>query len=443
MFNKNTLISECTSKLLHHDKVSGKDVIITYMRVCHFTLALIYLQEQMKKRNLHQIKNFENYFDDSPFRSFMQIKEPKVLKRPKQDDKMWIKQKEINSYVSLLSLFNDDIIFIKNLGILGHRIARLVKRSGWTFAFLYLKECYRLVMWFLAGTPETKSPGKGLLVRRSPNGLPSILPLNLQSFLLNWKENIVNSKIILSCLSIYRVFPTKPKISLSTITEPFTGITESLPVTGIKISLREFYKGKIKCLPAKLINQNSAGPNLMRGTYGAPFDALAFLHEPIVLFNYVSLCLSTKNFYIIWQLFCCIFIGIIPYISVLLLYGTNKRFKLGKFSIVYDQAGKARVIGIISYWHQLLLKPLHDSLFKILKSMDTDGTFDQSKPLDRICEKETEEKYFSFDLSAATDRLPLKLQTDILNILSGCNLGTLWAKILAIEWHYKDRKSVV
>jgi len=97
---------------------------------------------------------------------------------------------------------------------------------------------------------------------------------------------------------------------------------------------------------------------------------------------------------------------------------------MGKLGVVFDQAGKARVVAITNWWIQLSLKPLHSALFKLLKGIEQDGTFDQMKPFNKLLEGDSNEKFYSFDLSAATDRLPIELQRDILNVLSP-NLGTL------------------
>lgn len=92
---------------------------------------------------------------------------------------------------------------------------------------------------------------------------------------------------------------------------------------------------------------------------------------------------------------------------------------LGKLSVVYDQAGKARVIAITNWWIQVTFKPLHSALMKVLARLTTDGTFDQQAPLDRLISRVAPGQTFhSFDLSAATDRLPIDIQRDILNILS-------------------------
>lgn len=94
--------------------------------------------------------------------------------------------------------------------------------------------------------------------------------------------------------------------------------------------------------------------------------------------------------------------------------------KMGKLSVVYDQAGKARVVAITNWWIQLCLKPLHDSLFRKLRKLsDVDGTFDQDGALDKLIERTRRgQKFYSFDLSAATDRLPVDIQVAILNSLS-------------------------
>jgi hypothetical protein len=51
-----------------------------------------------------------------------------------------------------------------------------------------------------------------------------------------------------------------------------------------------------------------------------------------------------------------------------------------------------------------------------------DGTFDQTKPLKLLQEKISKGEIapgniYSYDLSAATDRLPIKVQRDILSLI--------------------------
>lgn len=64
-----------------------------------------------------------------------------------------------------------------------------------------------------------------------------------------------------------------------------------------------------------------------------------------------------------------------------------------------------------------------------------DGTFDQKAPLERLQKKLLSgelagETIYSYDLSAATDRLPSYIQRDILNCIFGEPYGTLWRSIM-------------
>jgi hypothetical protein len=91
---------------------------------------------------------------------------------------------------------------------------------------------------------------------------------------------------------------------------------------------------------------------------------------------------------------------------------------------VKDVAGKSRVVGITNYWIQVSLKPLHDSILELLKKVPTDGTFGQEEVINRLSQT-SKAKFSSFDLSAATDRLPLKVQEDILSLFIGRKMAYL------------------
>lgn len=66
------------------------------------------------------------------------------------------------------------------------RIRRLIKKSGFQFTFLYLKESYRLVIRYLSdhGEPDTVLPNT-VMVKRDHVGLPTIIPLQLRHILMD------------------------------------------------------------------------------------------------------------------------------------------------------------------------------------------------------------------------------------------------------------------
>lgn len=103
----------------------------------------------------------------------------------------------------------------------------------------------------------------------------------------------------------------------------------------------------------------------------------------------------------------------------------------GQFAVKEEAAGKLRVFALGDSISQSILSPLHSALFSLLKVLPNDGTFDQDASVKRCQDKATSSgKAFSFDLSAATDRLPGKLSAKILGDLFSPDLGRAWYQLL-------------
>lgn len=78
-----------------------------------------------------------------------------------------------------------------------------------------------------------------------------------------------------------------------------------------------------------------------------------------------------------------------------------------RLSFLSDKGGKTRVVALGDIFSQSLLKPVHDHLFRLLKVIPVDGTFDQDRQRRRVQEQTRSVKpLYSLDLSAATDRFP-------------------------------------
>jgi hypothetical protein len=110
---------------------------------------------------------------------------------------------------------------------------------------------------------------------------------------------------------------------------------------------------------------------------------------------------------------------------------------VSRLATVYNTAGKARVIGITNYWVQAALYPLHREIFKFLRLLPTDGTFSQLSPIWAL--PKTGRQYHSFDLTAATDRLPRRVQRDVLSTFIGDKLSTLWAGLVDMPFKFEDK----
>nr|QDH88256.1 MAG: RNA-dependent RNA polymerase [Mitovirus sp.] len=96
-----------------------------------------------------------------------------------------------------------------------------------------------------------------------------------------------------------------------------------------------------------------------------------------------------------------------------------------------EEPGKIRVFAMVNLLTQALMHPLHEWIFARLRNIPTDGTFDQMGPVSRLLDRFKGEEWFaSYDLSAATDRLPVAIQVSLLKPLLGERLAHLWAYIL-------------
>jgi hypothetical protein len=118
---------------------------------------------------------------------------------------------------------------------------------------------------------------------------------------------------------------------------------------------------------------------------------------------------------------------------------------LGKLHVKEEAAGKARVFAITDAITQSVLRPLHQFLFSLLRTNPCDGTFNQGAPLERLLALKREgaldgHRFHSYDLSAATDRLPINLQRDILGYYVGSEIADLWAKLLTDRDWYLDNQ---
>jgi hypothetical protein len=101
---------------------------------------------------------------------------------------------------------------------------------------------------------------------------------------------------------------------------------------------------------------------------------------------------------------------------------------LGKIGLKLEAAGKVRIFAMVDPWTQWALSPLHKDIFRQLRHLSTDGTFNQMRPLKRVPFNKT--SIYSFDLTAATDRLPLFLQEGLLADHITPYFAHHWAKLL-------------
>jgi hypothetical protein len=114
------------------------------------------------------------------------------------------------------------------------------------------------------------------------------------------------------------------------------------------------------------------------------------------------------------------------------LEGFGRLQGLGKLSLKPEPAGKTRVFAMVDSVSQMVLKPLHDRLFSLLRVIEEDGTFNQMAPAERLVARGLT-NFWSFDLSSATDRFPVLLQHTVMGLLLGPVMASEWVALLVMR----------
>lgn len=121
-------------------------------------------------------------------------------------------------------------------------------------------------------------------------------------------------------------------------------------------------------------------------------------------------------------------------------FGRYTPYPTGKLSLKYEAASKIRIFAIVDWWTQCLFAPLHKAMEKVLATFPQDATFDQDGKTAEFA-KRGYERYWSFDLSSATDMIPQQLYLPMMAVLLGSlTVAKLWLKILTDrDFHFTRR----
>lgn len=330
---------------------------------------------------------------------------------------------------------------------------RLLKSQGRKGLVLYLKACGVSVQQAIGGHVVHDPRRLGAAVARSNTGLPRFIPQHIRIRIR--AGDPVAIRITLTLINLYRVIEFPGTLKIKTITQPSKGhggldsqIESYLPLF-VKLFIidRGFDEDKITRLLNKYSNDNiipmfKGGPGV-KGALGQ-WNTMPW----IMLRALKALQLDPK----LWEAMTN-FLGSLSYERM--KFGIkvgesviNADYQgvplikplpyLGKLGLKAEAAGKIRVFAMVDAWTQWILYPMHKLAFDILHGVKMDGTFDQTAPLQFI---RGDKGLFSLDLSAATDRIPLRVQRQLWSFILGHELAGSWALLLtgrAYRLHNKD-----
>lgn len=328
------------------------------------------------------------------------------------------------------------------------------KRHGSEFVVKYLKACNLAVSKFLAGQPlsslrelEPDLP----LPRLSKSGLPAIIGTRDRRSISDNSVKVI--RLWLTLFSLYRVIIIPSKAKLNTITDPYSGSQEQLDEMvnwmqhNAAVVLASFTNNlRVKVQESFSIGE-AASPSNSKSWVGMLTDLSLLKNQP-KLFNSLVFIMERTCKYTLTNL-------VIKLATVLpaphssdfeLIYPMKDNFReafstasfevrnslgLGQLKQKAEPAGKMRVFAMVDSWTQTVLLPLHNYLMELLSRIPNDGTESHLAAFDRVRERSVLYKCsYGYDLSSATDRLPLSLQKAIIHSIFGKDFSDHWANLL-------------
>lgn len=320
-------------------------------------------------------------------------------------------------------------------------IQRHWNKSGVIWITKYYGEVFRLILSYLNGKVLID---KTYWVKKTRSHLPTILPLEVRNLIVRFKhsnceiqkELLQLVKCVLSCLNFYRACSGHHTVKLNSITDAHKGVIKSLDFKTLAHIRKAMGIPKISGLPSPsyfIPSKAGVNANIVYASIG--YDFIALMLRPSILIGHIKWCIHFKYYFHLSLIISLVILLSIPALTVYfyeMFINPLDRLQIGRLAVVEEARQKARVVGITDWWTQVLFKPLHEQISEILKRIPEDGTFDQIKPVNLMLSKVVNPRtqtIVSSDLSAATDRLPVALQRDILLVLG--IPGDIWEHILA------------
>ena len=333
------------------------------------------------------------------------------------------------------------------------QVFRLKKKSGLLFCALYLKQCTSSLM--IAYGCSHKSPDLlPVPVSLTRKGYPRIIPRH-HRYLIYKQDDRADEMVqfYLSLFSIYRIIELGKRISRSTfssITDPIKDIDAVYGfVTEVKASFKTLLKRYVpdihtiplqqgmswvpswKALPTypafRTVSKTLGQTKYIR--VKSPFsvqtiELAAFRH----LVEFVNARGEQWNQGVLWYSrtryafdpLNKFFSGLdLDYFEsrigpLLPKYHTGAcgPIMTGRLGQKVEGGGKRRIFAISI--NQRLLHPVHEWIASVLRRIPMDGTFNQTKPLERLIGKTHR---YSYDLKSATDRWPLCFMFELFQVL--------------------------
>jgi len=319
---------------------------------------------------------------------------------------------------------------------------------------------------WLAGQPLNDTRPLGAWVKLA-NGLPAFLPREIRSAIR--QKSIPILRLVISILSMYRGFegayglPSYDSIQSPKSERNFRDLHEWFDAfcwKGRGIVKDGYIRAfGMRVADIEFVPILSSSPNHKSSYSGILRDAQLWkaLGQVSIMWEYLSSIIHLypsvprvlNSFLVLSEYRAVSYSRSLP-LPVVKTKGRSERetskrpHGLGRISLKYEPAGKIRPFAIVDYWTQIVLKPLHEAVMKFIIDhfSPMDATYDQSAAVKSFAE-EGHENIYSFDLSKATDMIPIQAYVEVLSVLVTRRMANAWVSLMVARGFLTTEKGKV
>jgi len=277
-------------------------------------------------------------------------------------------------------------------------VDKLIANKGMPGAILRLKAIHNAAINSMLKQPNPEHPYLAV----DGDGFPTIFKR-----LKKVGKTPAGIQAVNSLLSYYRCLRAPIQPDFTSIVTPGKEISDDLISELLSVVPRKWHFDLEELPQPRIAFKSSGGPN-GQATLGAAKDIAALSESLCDSIIYIAEAQSGDDF--------------VEAFEELrdLAYNDDQAPTASRLGVSPEGGGKSRIFAICDYWTQLVLKPLHSQLASLLKLQASDCTFNQSAGVP-VIKQWTQERndLFSFDLTAASDRIPISLQERLLGLLTG------------------------
>nr|DAZ87255.1 TPA_asm: RNA-dependent polymerase [Despoena mito-like virus] len=347
-------------------------------------------------------------------------------------------------YVDLDKMITDnlnDYLILSNLELINELqelstlwvslLKRFTINYGKIHSVKILKEVYNEIQRYSLGL--NIRPCTSTWIKRDKDNFPKVLKpfkiyLNPKSSKMTWPYK----RVILSILRSVDLIQCEPVIDFSTIESTSDGASNwaanhkeqfgyFIERSPFMARLKQNFQKNLDIIIEENLKEHNYHYSNRRGVYGSTFQEIGKDTKALLESDKLSVCKQ-----IAYQLGIDDFESTVENSTCDVDLNHNS---IGRLSFISDKACKTRVVALGNYWIQDILKDIHVCMFKTLKSLPTDGTYKQNDAAKAVGQASMYNDVWSYDLTSATDRIPLSVQGQIMEFLDE-DLGKLWYELM-------------